>query len=597
MKQRLIDLLQQSGAAIANGWVRLICALANFRRRLFRKRLPDYVVFVMDRELEERPPSGPWWQEYIPGHKEPLTLKDLSEALRRIAGDPAVKGVLFLFKGATLSMAQAQSLAALFDRFRQWDKQYHPPATTAKQIIVHLEQISGASYMVACAADKISATPLTTWEVLGLYTAPTFFKDTLAWLGVAMDVVKIAPWKTAADQFSCATMSPEFEEQIRWLLDSWYNDIVNAIHTGRDLPVETVQQLIDGAPWSAQQMLDQGLLDKIVYEDELPVWLGAPDQPASFKFYPKIRGLLWRHPQRRHAQAVGVISLLGAIATGESRSSPLPLPIFGSKTIGSSTAQQQIRAAQKDESLAAVVVHVDSQGGSALASDLIWRELRLLDRSKPVIVYMGNVAASGGYYIAIPGRKIVAQRATLTGSIGVIIGKPVTQAAYAKIAANRYTLQRGAHADLYQDVHAWDGDQRAKIEEAIQDVYGAFKQRVAEGRGLAYANLDAICNGRVWTGAQAFDHELVDALGDFQVAFDLACQAANLPTDGSVEAVEVAAPKKKLLAEATQTVQTLLGLNQAQQLGQLAELAVKGEWTKLLDQEHVWLIADGLPKM
>ena len=155
MKQRLLSLLQQLGAAIATNWLRLLCALSNLRRRIFRKRLPDYAVFVLDRELEERPPSGPWWQEYIPGRKEPLTIKDLSEALQRVAGDPDVKGVLFLFKGATLSIAQAQSLAALFARFRQWDEQYRrqTPAP-AKQIMVHLEQISGASYIVACAVQR-----------------------------------------------------------------------------------------------------------------------------------------------------------------------------------------------------------------------------------------------------------------------------------------------------------------------------------------------------------------------------------------------------------------------------------------------------------
>lgn len=599
IKQRFIHFLQQLGGVLALNWQRLICALANLRRRLLRKQLADYLVLVLDREIDERPPANPWWYEYLPGRKTPLSMEDISQALQRIAGDPDVKGALFLFRGAPLSIAQAQSLAALFARFHHWDEQYNHPqnATLAKKIIVHLEQIGGASYIVACAADQISITPLTIWEVLGLYTAPTFFKDTLARLGIAMDVVKIAPWKTAADQFSCSSMSPEYEAQIRWLFDSWYNDIVSAIQTGRTLPRETIETLIDGAPWSAAQALAHSLIDKIAYEDELPAWLGTPDQPASLQFYAKVRGLLWRRPQRRHTQAVGVISLLGAIATGESRSFPVPLPLLGEKTIGSTTAQQQIRAAQQDDHLAAIVVHVDSQGGSALASDLIWRELKLLDRIKPVIVYMGNVAASGGYYIAIPGRKIVAQRATLTGSIGVIIGKPVTQDLYAKFDAHRYAIQRGAHADLYQDDHVWDGEQRDKIEESIRTIYGEFKARVAEGRALAYDDLDAICNGRVWTGAQAFDHKLVDALGDFQVALDLACQAANLPTDGSVTTVEVSAPKRKTLAEPIQAAQTMLGLDKAEQLGQLAEIALTGEWAKLLGQERVWLIADGLPKL
>ncbi len=598
MKQPLINFLQRLGAALATGWQQLLCALANLRRRIFRKRLTDYVIIVLDRELEERPPAAPWWYAYLPTHKTPLTLEELSQSLQRIAGDPDVKGVIFLFKGAALGLAQAQSMAALFARFHQWDQQYrHTQAAAAKQIIVHLEQISSASYVVACAADKISVTPLTTWEVLGLYSAPTFYKETLARLGIAMDVVKIAPWKTAADPFSCADMSPEFAEQIRWLFDSLYNDIVNAIHSGRNLPVEIVQTLIDQAPWSAEQALAKGLIDKIAYEDELATWLGTPDNPASLQFYTKIHKLLWRRPQRHHPQAVGVISLLGAMSIGQSRSFPVPLPLLGERTIGSTTAQQQIRAARADDRLAAVILHVDSQGGSALASDLIWHELKLLDREKPVIVYMGNVAASGGYYIAAPGRKIVAQRATLTGSIGVIIAKPVTKDAYAKLSANRQIIQRGKHADLYQDTHVWDAEQRDKIEGSIRDVYGKFKQRVAEGRALVYENLDEIANGRVWTGAQALEHKLVDALGDFQVALDLACQAANLPVDGSVATIEISAPKHSVLAEPMQALQALLGLDKPQSFSQLAEVALTGEWATLLGNERIWLIADSLPKL
>lgn len=597
MQQRLFNLFQQVGAALGAGWQQLLCALANLRRRIFRKRLPDYPVIVLDREIEERSPTSPWWHEYLPGRKTPLSLEELSHTLQRIAGDPDVKGVIFLLKGVALSLAQAQSMAALFGRFRQWDKQYHPRQATAKQIIVHLEQISSAGYVAACAADKISVTPLTTWEVLGLHSAPTFYKTTLARLGIAMDVVKIAPWKTAADQFSCADMSPEFADQIGWLFDSLYNDIVNAIHTGRHLPIETVKALIDQAPWSAEQALAQGLIDEIAYEDELPVRLGAPDRPASVDFYTRIHKLLWRQPQRHHSQSIGVISLLGSIMTGESRSFPIPLPLLGERTIGSTTAEQQIRAARADDRLAAVILHVDSRGGSALASDLIWHELKLLDREKPVIVYMGDVAASGGYYIAAPGRKIVAQRATLTGSIGVIIAKPVTQDAYAKLSANRQTIQRGQHADIYQDTHAWDADQRDKIEGSIRDVYGNFKQRVAEGRALAYENLDAICNGRVWTGAQALDHKLVDALGDFQVALDLACQVANLPNDGSVATIEVTVPKRKVLAEPVQAIQALFRLDKPRQFSQLAEIALTGEWASLIGNERVWLLTDELPKI
>ncbi|MCE7986730.1 MAG: signal peptide peptidase SppA [Caldilinea sp. CFX5] len=596
--QRLVGAGRASGRGIALGWQRLLCALANRQRWLRRKQLPDYVLFVLDQELLEREPHTPWWQEYIPGRKAPLTLEFLTAALERIAGDPTVKGVILLGKSPTLSLAQAQSLALLFQRFRQWDQAQRTDSTApAKRVIFHLEQVTTPLYVAACAADQIYVTPLTTWDVLGLRTAPTFFRQTLDKLGIVMDVVRVSPWKSAVDQFSLDAMSPEQQEQLSWLLDSWYSDIVAAIHTGRRLPAEAVRTIIDGAPWSASEAQEQGLIDGIAYEDELPPLLGSAVQPAKLQFYAKARKLLWRRPRLYHAKQVGVISLCGAIQSGESQSRPVPLPILGKESLGSATAQQQIRHARQKEEIAAVVVHVDSPGGSALASDLIWRELYLLNQEKPVIIYMGDVAASGGYYIAAPGRKVVAQRATLTGSIGVIIAKAVTAGAYAKIAANRQSIQRGANADLYDDQHAWVGDQRAKVEASVFQVYNTFKERVATGRKLVYDSLDAIANGRVWTGSQALAHGLVDELGDFQHAVTVACHLAELPTDGTVRLQRITAEKEKLLAQPLAAVSTALGLPLLRQTGAFVTQVMTDDANTFLHQDHHWLLAEGLPKI
>lgn len=580
--------------SLGAGWQRLICWLANLRRRLWRRRLPDYVVFTLHQTLAERPPVTPWWYDYVPGLKAPLSLADLSQALERVAGDPDVKGVLFLVRGAGFGLAQAQNIAHLLARFRQWDQHYQPDAPQRKRVVFHLEQITGALYVAACAADQIVIPPLTSWDVLGLRTTPTFWKTTLAQLGITMDVVKIAPWKTAADQFSEATMSQEFKEQMEWLFDSLYTDLVTAIHQGRKLPIETVQQLIDGGPWVAEAAQQHGLVDALAYEDQLPELLGEPATPARFQWYNKIRNLLWRHPQLGQRPTIGVISLTGAIIPGESRSFPVPLPLFGDDVLGHLTAQQQIRAARQNAQLAAVVVHVDSRGGSALASDLIWRELKQLDQEKPVIVYMGDVAASGGYYIATPGRKIVAQAATLTGSIGVITAKAVLRESYEKLHAQRYAIQRGRHAGLYQDDQKWDEEQRQKVVESVQHIYGAFLQRVAQSRHLDAAALDRLCNGRVWTGKQALEHGLIDQLGDFATAVQLASQAAELPTVGPVTLVDIAAPKQRLLAEPARLVSSWLGQTAAiTPAGAVSLLAPL--WLRLFSLDHHWLIAPDLP--
>ena len=582
------------GRALSLGWQRLLCGLFNLRRRLFRKRLADYVVFVLDQELAERNPDQPWWYGYIPGRKEPMTLEYLDDALVRVADDPAVKGVVLLIKGAQWSLPQAQSLVTLFSRFRALDRCANP-TTEAKKVIVHLEQINTPLYVAACGADRIFVPPLASWDVLGLRATPTFLKDTLAQLGIEMDVVQIAPWKSAMDGFARNSISPEHAEQLNWLLDSWYGDIVSAIAAGRGLASEDVRTIIDGAPWDTVQALARDLIDDIVYEDELPALLGDEGKVANLRLYEKTRPLLLRRPRLYHHKQVGVISLLGSIMTGESRTQPIELPILGRQTLGSQTAQQQIRAAREDESLAAVVLHVDSPGGSALASDLIWRELQLLQQEKPLVVYMGDVAASGGYYIAAPAHKIVAQPATLTGSIGVITGKPVTSGLYAKIQANRAVIQRGTHADLYADDQPWTGSTRAKVEESVFQIYGTFKQRVADGRHLPYENLDAIANGRVWTGTQAQQHGLVDALGDFHHAVAVACQLAELPTDGSVRVACVESPKAWLL-RVEQEAQTLLGLTTFDQALHLTSLLLTGQWRRLFTEERCWLLADGLPR-
>jgi len=498
--------------------------------------------------------------------------------------------------GPELSLAQAQSLARLFERFRRWDAEARPMGRAPKRIVVHMEQASAPSYVAASAADAISLAPLASWDLLGLRVAPVYLKDTLARFGVEFDVIKIAPWKTAADRLTRSEMSEAERDQYNWLLDSLSADIVHAIAAGRNLSPETVQALIDRAPLTAEEAYAAGLVDAVLYEDQLAEHLGETGKPARLKPYASTRGLLLRRARPRPPQAVGVISLMGAIVVGESRSLPVPLPLFGTRTLGSATAGQQIRNARRDRSLGAVVVHVDSGGGSALASDLIWRELELLNQEKPVVVYMGDVAASGGYYIAAPARKIVAQPATLTGSIGVIVAKPVTAGALEKMEARREVVQRGENAGLYAEDSPWTESQRAQVESSVQHVYREFKRRVAAGRKLEFDSLDPICHGRVWTGSQALQHGLVDKLGDFQTALELACAEAGLPADGPIRTRVVSAPHTRLPAQPVDAVRALVGLEPSGPLQAAASAFLEGSWHKLFGRDRLWLIADGLPR-
>ena len=571
--------------------------LANARRRMLRDRLPDYVVITLDEAIAELPPAAPWWYQYLPGYRAPVSLQGLRRALRSIAGDPDVKGVLVLCKGASLRLSQAQSVAQLFERFRTWDREDNAAAgRPPKQIAVYLETLTTPLYVAACAADRIFLPPLATWDILGVYVAPGFYRDTLALLGLEADVVQIAPWKSAADSFARADMSAEVREQYNWLLESFYADIVSAIAAGRGLEPEAVRALIDRAPLDAPGALAAGLADALAYEDELPALLGVEGKPARLIRLGKARRLLYRRALLRHEQSIGVLDISGTIVTGRGRDFPAPLPLFGESMAGSTEVQQAARAARKDDRIAAVVVHVDSGGGSALASDLMWRELDLLAREKPVIVYMGAVAGSGGYYVATPARAIVAQRATITGSIGVITAKITTGGAYDKLHANREVVRRGANADLYADHRPWDAAQRATVEQSVRHIYGEFKARVANGRKLDPAGLDEIANGRVWTGAQAKEIGLVDALGDFRTAVELACEAAGLPTDDSVPLEHLSGRGAYLLArpQAAPAVRAALGLAD---LAGLAAALLRRDFAALQRGERFWLIAQDYPEL
>ena len=594
------DWLQRTAHAIGTTWRRSLAAFSNARRRAGRRLLPDYVVFTLDQTLTDIAPARPWWMRFVPTMQPPLYLLDLHKALRNVADDPDVRGVVILVKGAALQRTQAQNLAALFGRFHAWDRALHPDAP-AKTIHLFLEQVTTANYLAACAADRIYVTPLTTWEVIGMRIEAAYYRDALARLGVRAEVVKVAPWKTAADSLAEAEMTPAARDQYEWLLDSLYGDMVQAIAHGRGLDEATVRRLIDGAPWSAEEARAAGLVDAVLYEDELPALLAvhgtgsAPAEsaeipkPARFKRYDAARGLLYRRVRPRSGKAIGLLDFSGSIVSGKSRSFPVPLPLLGSDMLGSDDVQQAVRAARRDDSLAAVVAYVDSPGGSALASDLMWRELTLLAQEKPLVIYMGPVAASGGYYIAAAGRCIMAQAATLTGSIGVITARIVTDAAYQKLSIGRDAVQRGANADLYTDAHGWNADQRTKVEGGVQQVYATFKQRVADGRALDAVAVDAVAGGRVWTGAQALENGLVDALGDLPAALAKAAALAGIPIaeiEGDLRVDTVAGGRSYLLAQP---------LKQALDAAALTTLLP--QWARLLRSDRCWLIADGLPRL
>lgn len=568
-----------------------------------RRTFPPYIVVSLDGEIVEFPAPKPelpipgFLTRFVPLPPGPQSLSSLRRLFEQLALDPRVKGVV-LKVGCSANTAIYQSLREILLKFR----------ASGKRIIAYAETFGPFQYYLACACDQIITPPSAEWNVLGFHNEYVFFKDTLDRLGVGVDVVNVSPFKSAGDSFARNDFSEESRAQAEWLLDARFDELVRGIVTGRTLSEARVRELIDCAPFGAEDAVRHGLLDAALYEDELecylaPAPLPAPGNQRLQKFAGRIEKIApaiaksIRQAQRTADEqssrawvqlddvrkslliptieyapkVIGVVSIEGLITSGPNRRSPLPIPLIGGEVAGSSSVAQAIRRAEADDNVAAVILYVDSSGGAVLASDLMAREVRRLRTKKPVVVYMGGVAASGGYYVSALANHIVAQPLTITGSIGVISLKPNTQDAFEKLSLHRTSLQRGHHAGLYSDAAPLTEEERDVLTGTITRAYDDFKRLVAEGRNLPLDALEPICGGRVWTGAQAQERGLVDTLGDFTIALEKARELGKLPKDKRAAAILITPPRKSALPPALATVinPTQFALDQLDELRSL----------------------------
>lgn len=539
--------LSQVRESAAWGWISAGVWLRNQLRLLRRQRL-DYVVMPVGGSLPERAaPPRSFIERQLPLPSPPLSLETLNRRLAVIADADNVRGVLFIFRGFETGLASLQNFRAAVQRLR----------AAGKQTVVFTPYLNMSHYFAATAADLIVIPPGAQFEVVGLRTEVLFLKEALNEVGVQADVVQISPYKTALNSLSQPEMTPEQREQLNWLLDEQYDLLTAAIAEGRGQTQAAIQQLIDQAPLTAEEACRAGLVDHVGYEDELAFLLAeippagqttaesetaeqddAHPAPANrprahLQPWDKAYRLMLEKPRQHTRRFIGVVSLEGAITMGPSRQPPvdLPIPFVGGQLAGEATLVRLLREAETMDNMAALIFHVDSGGGSALASDLIGRQIKRIGRKKPVLVYMGNVAASGGYYVSAAAQHIMCQPYTITGSIGVITARLSTQGLYQKLRLNRVSLERGKRAGLYSDERPMSEEERQLFWEAIVDLYGQFKQVVANGRNLPLEELDPVCAGRVWSGRQALAHKLVDSFGDLRDAVDKAAELAGLPRD------------------------------------------------------------------
>ncbi|MFV9504843.1 MAG: S49 family peptidase [Oscillochloridaceae bacterium umkhey_bin13] len=554
-----------------NSWRRLI----NSWRRSARHPV-GWVRLEIGGPLPELADEPPWWQRRFAGAQAPLSLQTLRRRLALIR-DGKAQGVVLVIRGLEAGWATIESLHEVLAQYR----------ASGGRIVAYLEGGGSRTYLAACAAEAIIMPPSATLNLLGLRVEATFLADTLRLAGIEAEVIAVSPYKSGGDQFARAQISPEAREQLERITEQRFTLLVETIATARKLRVDQVRGLIDAAPYPGPDAVTAGLLDATCYEDELEAWLrswstppaevsapsapsvaepttvaevSAPSAPsvaepttvtmaslsdAPVSPAPDIQTktppllLTWtqatrRLPRpliRRERRYVGVVQVEGAISPGASRRSPLPVPLIGGEMAGAATIIQALRQVERNAQVAAVVVHVDSPGGDAFASDLIWREVLRLSQRKPLVVSMGDVAASGGYYIAAPARAIYARSTTLTGSIGVYTVRPNLAGLIQRAEVGTAVISRGANSGIFASSAPLTEAERATLTRGVATAYAEFKQRVRAGRKLSAEQLEPIVGGRVWSGSEALAHGLVDELGGFSGAVARARSLAELPPD------------------------------------------------------------------
>ena len=509
------------------------------------------LTLTLDRPVHDyqETPSFSWIRR-----GSPQSMADLWAGLARARNDPQVVGLSVYLRNARFGFGKAQELRYLLESFQESERFVNCFLETAG------EGTNGTlAYFLVSACDHITLAPLGDINLVGLFSDAYFLKGTLDKLKIETDLSHAGQYKSAAEQFTNTAHSPAAEEALSSVLDDLFDQIVTAIAEDRDLTVETVRDLIDRAPLTADEALQEGLVDSLGYPDEYEDSLSE-----LFSEEPRLVALSDYAPPGipLAASRVAVVFTQGTIVRGSNGTDPWSQQRFaGSETLGAI-----LRELADDPGVPAVILRVDSPGGSALASDLMLREVIRLAERKPLVVSMSDVAASGGYYIASMATGIVAEPTTITGSIGVVGGKFVLRRFQEDLLGITHdTLARGANADFFSSLDHFSPEQALHYERLMGRIYDAFVGHVAEGREMTRAAVEAVAQGRIWTGRQALENGLVDQLGGLDVALDLARQQAGLETGESL-AIDFYPRPPSLMDFLSQSLEPFLGRPTAESL-------------------------------
>ncbi|MEA2708658.1 MAG: protease [Phycisphaerales bacterium] len=476
--------------------------------------------------------------------EKPVALRELVKRLRASADDANVKAVVLIAENLELGPAQTEEIRGAIKHVR--DK--------GKDVFVHSDSMQMKEYLVFAGASKISMSPTSDLWVLGLHAEAPYVRGLLDKIGVKPDFLHMGAYKSAAEMFTRTGPSPEAEEMFNWLLDSLHASAIDMIASARKVEPAKVKGWIDEGLFTAEHAKEAGLIDVVEHRQDFDAALKKKfgdslvydrrygqerekqiDFSNPFAMF-QILGEMFGGPKQEGPKkdAVGIVYVDGIILPGNSRPS-----IFGSGNAAhSSDIRKALDKVARDDSIKAVVLRVDSPGGSAVASEIILDATRRLKSKKPFVVSMGNVAGSGGYYVSLGSDTIFADQTTITASIGVVGGKFVTTDMWKKIGIQFKVYERGQSAGILASDEPFTDAERKKVESWMDDVYGVFKKHVTDSRGKRLKKpIDELAGGRVFTGRQALELGLIDKIGTLQDAIAFVAKEAKLPDDHDIRVV------------------------------------------------------------
>ncbi|MCK4577124.1 signal peptide peptidase SppA [candidate division WOR-3 bacterium] len=462
--------------------------------------------------IEEQRKTG------IFGGKHP-TLKEILDIIDKISNDTEIEGIYLEIAGPQCGFAKKQEIRKALAECKR----------KGKKILCYSQSMGNSDYYLASVADSIFMPPLGFLGLSGIYSEIPFIKGTLDKIGIEPELEQIGEYKSAADIITKDSMTTAHREVTNAILDDLFSQLTIAISEARGIEVTRVKNIIDEASLTTNKALDNGLIDELLYEDEVRERFkkGKVEVVPLKKYMSKKEYVYDWQPEPK--DKIAIIYATGNIVSGKNGKN-----LFAGDLMGSETIVNSIRSASKDKNIKAIILRIDSGGGSGLASDMIWREIKKTTEekdSKPFIVSMSDVAGSGGYYIACEADIILAEEGTITGSIGVISGKFNLKKLYDKIGLRFETIEKGKHAAMFSLAKPFSEEEKELIKKETREFYEDFIRKVAEGRNLSITKVDSVGRGRIWTGNQAKDIGLIDEIGGLREALKLAKEKAGISED------------------------------------------------------------------